>query len=196
MPSDTSLKILIALNAVQIFITLLLIATMASTGINAKSSEAGYGGLSSRPSLAEDPYDASGQPAYGSGDSQSIATDAKGVIPPGAPEDSAAAGDDTSQGDDAPDEAAIEAKKAERNKVILRTYLNLVARRLEIAAKDADVDPGPYLPDPDAITAAIESGDTESEPFQAALDLLKTGYSELEMDFPSPPGSKAKEASE
>lgn len=198
MPSDTSLKILIALNAVQIFITLLLIATMASTGINAKSSQAGYGGIGSRPSGVEDPFD---DPSLGSSSGGALqASDSlgEGVIPPGAPTtDDAPAigsgpGDPSTEALASTEDPDLEAKKAERNKVILRTYLNLVARRLEISAKDSDFDASPYLPNPDTIDAAIASGDTESEDFQGALATLKAGYDALNMDFPSPPGSKAK----
>ena len=180
MPSDMSLKLLIAVNAVQMFITLLLVATMASAGLSARSGQ-------SSPSTTAVSSDAgplhasSGDPwpavdGDGAGDANNVGA------PPGTDGDSGVNG--AEEGAPAPKTAS-----SGKNLVILQTYLNLVARRLEVAAEDSGESASQWLPSKKALTAAAQSGDPDSTEFKAVLEQLKGGYEALGMTFPAPPAS-------
>ena len=231
MPSESVLKVLIALNAIQMFITLLLVATMASAGLTSQSATA-VGALP-MTSASADPYGAWGSsggapppaanqpippgdeaadgqvilPADGGGQRPELEGQPPGDEPPGgAPpggeppggEPPSAGGAEAGGPDDGPAPSSGAASSgqtrvahAERTKVIMRTYLNLVSRRLQMSATDAGVDPAAWLPTEAEIDAAVESGDAASPAFAAALDKLRPGYAQLEMEFPSPPAPKA-----
>lgn len=176
MPSETSLKLLIALNAVQIFITILLVATMASTGINARSNQSGYGKM------------AVADPAADPGASTALhSTYANSAPAAGSNE---IGGPETEPEAPAPAEASAR-KSSNRTQVILRTYLNLVSRRLKLAAEDSQMDASAYLPSEADLNLAVESQDVGSTEFTTVTDKLKEGYGKLGLEFPAPPQSKS-----
>lgn len=174
MPSETVLKVLIALNAVQLFITLLLVATLASAGLTARSGVAD--GASSQAlsgsSGGGDPWAAADLEALPpeEGDA-AVAASGLPQLPPEAPP----------------------SEDADRTRMILRTWLNLVSRRLELAASDAGVDASQWTPSDEAVDAAVASGDSGSEAFQAVLTTLKAGFDQLGLKVPDPPASSSAE---
>ena len=206
MPSESVLKVLIALNAVQMFITMLLLATMASASLSSGSTTtvatSDYGQLGSAP----DPFAAAGalDPLAGD-DNRPPGEEPPGEGPGGEPgEGQGGAPGEEPPNDGAPSNAdivvqdpnnapsagATAAADDGRTKIIMRTYLNLVSRRLQVAASDAGTDPEAWLPTSDEISAAVDSGDASSAEFNAALEKLRPGYAQLGMDFPSPPAPK------